>query len=218
MDVSSAKSSEILAKAYALLDLAPLATREEVRAAYLDLVKIWHPDRYQHEPERLRRKAEEKLKEIVEAYELIRSHGELSGEVRLIPMDFGDAWGYIDEAGRTVIHPEFGAARPFVRGLAAVMSVQKWGFIEPNGQWRVNPLYEACQDFSEGLAAVRWYGRWGYIDTYGAFVIPPKFQEACPFSGGSAEVRLGARWGNITKSGDLTFDPSRSGYSLTHES
>ncbi len=188
---------------------------EEVRAAYLDLVKIWHPDRYQNEPDRLRRKAEEKLKEIVDAYETIRSGGEFPEDVRLIPMDFGDFWGYIDELGRTVIHPEFSAARPFVRGLAAVQAVEKWGFIDKNGHWRINPLYEDCADFSEGLAAVKWYGRWGYVDAQGAFAISPRFQEVTSFCDGSAEVRLGARWGRVNRSGELIFDPTRSGHYIT---
>jgi hypothetical protein len=211
------KSPEQLARAYEIFELAPLSTMDEVRSAYLDLVKIWHPDRYQHEPERLRRKAEEKLKEVVEAYEYIKAHGEFSHEVRLIPMDFGGAWGYIDEQGRTVIHPEFSAARPFVRGLAAVQSVNKWGFIDSEGHWRVNPLYEDCRDYAEGLAAVRWYGRWGYIDTEGAFAVPPKFQDAQDFVNGFAEVKLGARWGKVSRSGELTFDPSRSGRHLEQE-
>jgi hypothetical protein len=204
-----------LARAYQTLELRPLCTLEEARAAYLDLVKIWHPDRHQHEPERLRRKAEEKLKEIVEAWEVIQGKGEFAAEVDLIAMDFGDFWGYIDQQGRTVIHPEFSQARPFVRGLAAVQSVEKWGFIDGEGQFRVNPLYEDCLDFSEGLAAVRWYGRWGFIDTQGAFVITPRYQQAESFREGWAEVRLGARWGKVNAAGDLVFDPTRSGHHIS---
>jgi hypothetical protein len=211
---TSTLQKEALTRAYQVLEVRPLCTLDEARAAYLDLVKIWHPDRHQHEPERLRRKAEEKLKEIVEAWETLQQQGEFAAEVELIAMDFGDFWGYIDAKGRTVIHPEFSMARPFVRGLAAVQSVEKWGFIEPNGHWRINPLYEDCADFSEGLAAVKWYGRWGYIDSQGAFAIPPKYQEARSFAGGWAEVRLGARWGKVNAAGDLVFDPSRSGHHI----
>lgn len=203
--------SELLARAYSVLEVSPMATAEELRVAYTDLVKMYHPDRYQQEPERLRRKAEEKLKEIVEAYETIRKHGEQPEEVRLIAMDFGDFWGFIDEKGKTVIHPEYSMARSFVRGLAAVLSTEKWGFIDKNGHWRINPLYEECADFSEGLAAVKWYGRWGYIDTQGSFVITPRYQEARPFADGWAQVRLGARWGKIDRSGELLFDPTGSG-------
>jgi hypothetical protein len=203
--------SDLLARAYSVLEVSPMATAEELRVAYTDLVKMYHPDRYQQEPERLRRKAEEKLKEIVEAYETIRKQGEQPEEVRLIAMDFGDFWGFIDEKGKTVIHPEYSMARSFVRGLAAVLSTEKWGFIDKNGHWRINPLYEECADFSEGLAAVKWYGRWGYIDTQGSFVITPRYQEARPFADGWAQVRLGARWGKIDRSGELLFDPTGSG-------
>ena len=192
-----------------------MCTIEEARAAYHDLVKIWHPDRHMHEPERLRSKAEAKLKEIVEAYEVLSKHGEFAEEVELIAMDFGEFWGYIDQKGRTVIHPEFSQARDFVRGLAAVQSVAKWGYIDKDGHWRINPLYEDCSDFSEGLAAVRWYGRWGFIDATGAFAIPPRYQEARNFVDGSADVRLGARWGKVNPAGDLVFDPSRSGHHIS---
>ncbi len=205
---------EPLARAYSILEVRPMCTIEEVRAAYLDLVKIWHPDRHQHEPERLRHKAEEKLKEIVEAWEVIQKQGEFAEDVQLIAMDFGEFWGFIDQKGKTVIHPEFSQARAFVRGLAAVQSVEKWGFIDKHGHWRINPLYEDCSDFAEGLAAVRWYGRWGYIDSQGAFAIPPRYQEARGFKDGWADVRLGARWGKVNPAGDLVFDPSRSGHHI----
>ncbi|WP_051669566.1 WG repeat-containing protein [Bryobacter aggregatus] len=206
--------SEQLDRAYSILEIRPLCTLEEARAAYLDLVKIWHPDRHQAEPERLRRKAEEKLKEIVEAFELVSKQGEFAEEVALIAMDFGELWGYIDENGKTAIHPEFTQARAFVSGLAAVQSVAKWGFIDKTGQWRINPLYEDCADFAEGLAAVRWYGRWGYVDSQGKFAIAPRYQEAKSFVSGWAEVKLGARWGKVNPSGDLVFDPTRSGRHL----
>jgi hypothetical protein len=39
-----------------------------LKAAHRDLTKVWHPDRFLHDP-RLQEKAQEKLKEINEAYE-----------------------------------------------------------------------------------------------------------------------------------------------------
>ena len=57
---------------YRLLDVDPRATDEELRRAHLDLTKVWHPDRFGHDLA-LRRKAEEKLKAINEAYETIRA-------------------------------------------------------------------------------------------------------------------------------------------------
>ena len=56
-----------LDKYYAILGLQPGATQKEIKQAYLDLAKVWHPDRFPNDP-RLQQKAQEKLKEINEAY------------------------------------------------------------------------------------------------------------------------------------------------------
>jgi hypothetical protein len=61
-----------LSKAYDLLGVKPGVSIRELKAAHRDLAKVWHPDRFQHDP-RLQDKAQEKLKEINEAYELISS-------------------------------------------------------------------------------------------------------------------------------------------------
>lgn len=53
-----------------ILELSDSATDSEIRAAYRDLVKIWHPDRFAHDP-KLQTKAQEKLKEIIQAYEVL---------------------------------------------------------------------------------------------------------------------------------------------------
>jgi curved DNA-binding protein CbpA len=36
--------SHDLLRSYFILDLNPTATLEQVRAAYHDLIKVWHPD------------------------------------------------------------------------------------------------------------------------------------------------------------------------------
>jgi hypothetical protein len=50
----------------------PGVSSGELKAAHRDLAKVWHPDRFVHDP-RLQEKAQEKLKEINEAYELLLS-------------------------------------------------------------------------------------------------------------------------------------------------
>jgi curved DNA-binding protein CbpA len=60
---------------YRLLDLDSAATDEEVKTAWRDLTKVWHPDRFGHDRD-VQRKAEEKLKAINEAYERVRAHVE----------------------------------------------------------------------------------------------------------------------------------------------
>lgn len=64
-----------LSKAYELLGVKPGVSNRDLKAAHRDLAKVWHPDRFQHDP-RLQMKAQEKLKEINEAYVLL-----LSGKV-----------------------------------------------------------------------------------------------------------------------------------------
>lgn len=54
-----------------VLALRPGATSAEIKEAYRDLVKVWHPDRF-GDDQRLRQKAEAKLKEINEAYNLLQ--------------------------------------------------------------------------------------------------------------------------------------------------
>ena len=59
-----------LQESYHLLEVEIGAPLEDVKRAYRELVKVWHPDRFAHDP-KLQRKAQEKLKQINLAYELI---------------------------------------------------------------------------------------------------------------------------------------------------
>ncbi|MGD0913342.1 MAG: J domain-containing protein [Terracidiphilus sp.] len=55
-----------------MLGLQPTATDKEIRAAYHVLVKVWHPDRFQHDPT-LIAQADEKLKGINSAFQYLIS-------------------------------------------------------------------------------------------------------------------------------------------------
>ena len=63
-----------LEKHYQALGLEPGASLEEVNQAYKDLVFIWHPDRLPQENERLIQKSVEKLQQINEARDSLRSY------------------------------------------------------------------------------------------------------------------------------------------------
>jgi hypothetical protein len=63
-----------LSRYYSTLGVRSNATPEEVKQAYRDLVKVWHPDRFAENDTRLKQKAEEQLKAINDAYVHIREH------------------------------------------------------------------------------------------------------------------------------------------------
>ena len=58
--------------AYNLLGLEPGASQLEVKQAYRQLVKIWHPDRFRDQKQK--QEAEEKIKKINEAYNQLKSY------------------------------------------------------------------------------------------------------------------------------------------------
>jgi curved DNA-binding protein CbpA len=69
-----------LAHYYEILGLKPNASPDEIKQAYRDLVKVWHPDRFASDS-RLQGKAQERLKEINEAYEWLRNLGPSASRV-----------------------------------------------------------------------------------------------------------------------------------------
>jgi hypothetical protein len=62
----------LIREAFDVLGLRPGAPASEIKEAYRDLVKVWHPDRFGSDP-RLRQRAEAKLKEINEAYRMVQA-------------------------------------------------------------------------------------------------------------------------------------------------
>lgn len=62
------EDEQLMREHLALFELTIPYTTEELQRSYRDLVQVWHPDRYTHN-ERLKVKAEEKLKLVNQAYE-----------------------------------------------------------------------------------------------------------------------------------------------------
>lgn len=96
---------------YKVLGVREDATQEEIRAAYLSLVKKYHPDKYADNP--LKELANEKLKEINEAYEILTKRGSTASQ------SSGDYSGYgaYSGSGGAYSGPsaaEFARARSFI--------------------------------------------------------------------------------------------------------
>jgi len=62
----------LVREALDVLALRPGAALAEIKEAYRDMVKVWHPDRFGSDP-RLREMAEDKLKQINQAYAVLQS-------------------------------------------------------------------------------------------------------------------------------------------------
>lgn len=74
------RNSNMIANPYKVLEVSPSATNEEIKKAYRELSRKYHPDSYVNNP--LSGLAEEKFKEVQEAYEQImkeRENGSSSG-------------------------------------------------------------------------------------------------------------------------------------------
>lgn len=80
---------------YEVLGVSEGASEEEIKKAYKELVKKYHPDRYQNNP--LSDLAEEKLQEINEAYDmLMKGKGSGSGSGSSVRPDYMAVRRYID--------------------------------------------------------------------------------------------------------------------------
>lgn len=113
----------------------------------------------------------------------------------LFPVRQRGKWGYVDQAGYTVIAPCFGDAGSFSEGLSYVSIRPKWsfvskyGYIDETGAIAIKPQFDHAWDFSNGFACVEIGGKYGYIDRTGKMVTELQFDWASDLSGGMGWVR-----------------------------
>lgn len=69
------RSESPLKKHYDTLRVRESATPSEVKAAYKKQVKFYHPDNFQNRTEEIQKDADEKTKEVIDAYEKLKSAG-----------------------------------------------------------------------------------------------------------------------------------------------
>jgi molecular chaperone DnaJ len=87
---------------YKVLGVSENASQEEIRAAYLELVKKYHPDKYTDNP--LKELAGEKLKEINQAYR--NAHQKADDGKRNYCTSSSGAYGSYTPAARTLVRTE----------------------------------------------------------------------------------------------------------------
>lgn len=132
-----------LSKAFLTLGLKGGASPDEIKQAYRDLVKVWHPDRFGHD-ERLRLIAQEKLKEINGAYEFLKANAFQEG--------IAPEATVADETAPTTDDAAAAAARTFARNritiwatlavvsIILITAIARW-LMQPGGQSAVTPSH-----------------------------------------------------------------------------
>lgn len=93
---------------YEVLGVRQGASEEEIKAAYKELVKKYHPDKYQNNP--LADLAEEKLQEVNEAYDMLMKNNAGGG----YGAGSGYGGGYGQAQNNRTTTPEFNQVRRFI--------------------------------------------------------------------------------------------------------
>lgn len=231
-------NSPDLRESFSVLEIPQTASLADAKVSYRDLVRIWHPDRFQAD-ERLRRRCEEKVKKLNLAFQMVesalsRASGwqmpaaptpawDASGGANLDPMLYRGKWGYVDRTGAIRIAPAYDSAAEFSEGLAAVSRGGAFGYVSPDGSLAIDLRFTGAGPFSQGMARVR-FGRWGYLRANGEWAIRPRFDAGHDFHQGVAPVKVDGKWGLIDSNGLWVllprFDdmqPFDSGRSLARE-
>ncbi len=207
-----AVSSLNLIDSYQVLEVPRGASLSEAKLSYRDLVRVWHPDRFQSD-DRLRRRCEEKVKLLNEAFRILEQtlgqepEAPAPASPRAAqtspaaapapePQLYRGKWGYADHNGTFRIAPAYDSAQAFSEGFGAVSQGGAFGYVSQSGELSIELRFSAAQRFSEGLALVR-FGRCGYINTKGEWVIRPRFDAGLEFYAGVTGVKLDGKWGLI---------------------
>ncbi len=85
---------------YQVLEIEAGASQADIRQAYKDLAKVWHPDRFCSDAA-LQQKAQEKLKRINAAYEFLKSY-----QPQVTQTKTGSSWEHWEHSGEIIINCE----------------------------------------------------------------------------------------------------------------
>ena len=86
----------------------------------------------------------------------------------------GALCGYVDQAGKTVIEPQFEWADRFVEDRAIVIKNRLYGAIDKTGNYVIRPRYRLMSAFAQGLAQVLRGDQLGVVDRDGRLVLRPE--------------------------------------------
>lgn len=125
---------------YKVLGISPDATDEQVKAAYREMARKYHPDQYDNNP--LSELAQEKMQEINEAYDTIvrmRKEGGSHSNGR------GNRYADIR---RMITEGRIEDADTLLNGIPAVTRDAEWHFLKGSVLYKRGWLEDAYQHFS----------------------------------------------------------------------
>ncbi len=141
---------------YSVLGVSQNASDDEVKKAYRELARKYHPDNYQNNP--LADLAEEKMKEINEAYEAITKQRSGGGYQQQSSGGYG---GYTQQRSYSAGSPTYARVRTLINGgdLAGAERLlyevpQKdgeWYFLSGSIAYRKGWLDEAMQNYTRAV-------------------------------------------------------------------
>ncbi len=142
---------------YQVLGVSPGASEQEVKDAYRKLVRKYHPDNYQNNP--LSELADEKMKEINEAYDAIRnantggSHTSSStGTGGFNYQSYGGyTGGQFSDVRRMVTEGRISHAEEILNGVPTSMRDAEWHFLKGSVYYKRGWLEDAMNCFHRAV-------------------------------------------------------------------
>jgi len=134
---------------YKVLGVSRSATDEEIKDAYRKLAKKYHPDQYAESP--LKDLADEKMKEINEAYDTItaqRRGGRYNSGYNGSSAGYQNASSSFGDVRSLIMSGRFADAEQILNGVPADRRNAEWYFLKGSVLYRRGWLEEAKDHFS----------------------------------------------------------------------
>ena len=135
---------------YSILGVSQDASEAEIKRAYRELARKYHPDNYQNNP--LADLAEEKMKEINEAYELVTKQRSGGAQQRSYGHSQSNSHGtsLYAQVRQAINQGDIGRAEQLLRGAGSQDA--EWHFLTGAIAYRKGWLDEATQHYQKACA------------------------------------------------------------------